>query len=64
MICPFRVGVKFEHAYIGKDTEEDRQKPDNYIEVAQHAVFEPCEKDECPYYLYTIGCQRVNDDYK
>ena len=62
MVCPFRVGVKFEHAYIGEDTPEERRKSDNYIEIAQHAVFEPCEEDECPYYIYA-GCQRViNDD--
>lgn len=61
MICPFRVGVKFEHLYIGK-TEEDAHNPDKYLEIAQHAVFEPCEEDGCPYYIYA-GCQRViNDD--
>lgn len=47
--------------YIGKDTAEDRQNSENYIEVAQHALFEKCDEDECPYYIYLAGCQRVNE---
>lgn len=60
MVCPFRVGVRFEHLYIG-DSDEDRHNPDNYIEIAQHAVFENCVEHECPYYISTLGCQRVNE---
>ncbi len=60
MICPFRVGVRFENLYIGNN-EQDTHNRDKYLQIAQHAVYEPCEGDECPYYVYA-GCQRVNED--
>ncbi len=46
MKCPFRVGVKYEYQYIGKNTAEDRANSENYIEVAQHALFEECDKGD------------------
>lgn len=61
MKCPFRVGIQFEYAYIGADTVGERQKSDNYIEARQHSVYEDCYRDECPYYNYAGGCDRIGD---
>ena len=60
MICPFRVGVKYEYQYIGANTKEERQKHENYITVAEHALFERCEEEECPWYSYN-SCDRIGD---
>ena len=62
MICPFRVGIKYEYTYIDPDNQEGRQKSENYIEVAQHALFEKCNEGECPYYNYAGFCNRTGDD--
>ena len=58
MICPFRVGAKFEYTVVGND----KSNPENYIQIAQTAVFPPCYEDECPYYNAYGGCNRVDDD--
>ena len=49
MICPFRVGIKFEYEYIGENAD-DSNKREMYLESSQHAYYEECEKEECPYY--------------
>lgn len=61
MICPFRVGVKYEYQYIGTSSIEDRVSSDKYIQVAQHALFEECDKEDCPFYNYAGGCDRIGD---
>lgn len=61
MICPFRVGLKYEYQYIGKNTAEDRANSEKYIEVAQHAFFEECDKEDCPFYNYAGSCDRIGD---
>lgn len=58
MVCPFRVGAKFEYALVGDDTSN----PENYIQTAQKAIYPECYGSECPYYSYTGGCSRVDDD--
>ncbi len=55
MVCPFRVGAKFEYALIGEDTSN----PDSYVQVAQTAVYPPCYEGECPYYNYDGSCERM-----
>lgn len=62
MICPFRVGLKFEYQYIGTNSIEDRANSEKYIEVAQHALFEECDKEDCPFYNYAGGCDRIGDE--
>lgn len=61
MICPFRVGLKFEYQYIGTNSIEDRANSENYIKIAQHALFEECSKEDCPFYNYAGGCDRVGE---
>lgn len=59
MVCPFKCGVSLQYTYIGKDNSpEERSKADNYIEIAQHAFFEKCDGQECPYYNYNGLCDR------
>lgn len=58
MVCPFRVGAKFEYALIG----DDESNPENYVQVAQTAVYPKCYLDECPYYDGYGGCKRLDDD--
>lgn len=57
MICPFRVGAKFTYEKI-----KDKDGNDDYLNKEQIAVYPPCYGSECPYYSYTGGCNRVDDD--
>lgn len=61
MKCPFRAGIRFEYQYIGPNTASGKQKSENYIEIAQHSVFEDCFKEECPFYNYNGLCERIGD---
>ena len=62
MICPFRYEVKHEYQYIGDNSKASKQNPDNYLELAQHCIFEECEENECPYYNSVLGCSRVMEE--
>lgn len=62
MICPFRCGVKHEYQYIGDNSKASKQNSDNYLELAQHCIFEECEENECPYYNSVLGCSRVMEE--
>lgn len=63
MICPFRVGIKFDYELVGPGKQKTS---DNYIEVAQHATYEDCYEDECPYFVRKWddegSCSKVDDD--
>ena len=61
MKCPFRVSIQFEYSYVGPNTTEGKHKPDNYVEASQHSVYEDCYMDECPYYNYIRGCDRIGE---
>jgi hypothetical protein len=63
MKCPFRVGAFFEYQFIGNpSSKEDKQNSDKYIEIAQHALFEECEEEDCPYYDYNGACGRIEGE--
>lgn len=61
MKCPFRVGVIFDYELAGPT--HGTKTADNYIEKGQHAIFEDCYEDECPYYTYyDRKCERTENE--
>lgn len=59
MKCPFRCGIRFDYEVVGVNSKSVKTS-DDYIETAQHAVFEDCYEDECPFYNYS-GCSRIEE---